>query len=353
MNHTQRAIIQRTGTQVEACQPAEITPSWQKQLAQAIRDPQQLIERLRLPADFLAGAQVGHQLFPVRVPEAYLSRIQPQNPQDPLLLQVLPLAAEAQRQAGYLADPLNEKAFSHTPGLVQKYQTRALIITTGACAINCRYCFRRHFPYAAHRLSEQDRRAIIAELLAATQVNEVILSGGDPLMLTDSSLRHLVEAIAGVPHIQRLRIHTRLPVVIPDRISQSFTDWFAPLALQKVVVLHINHPQEIDAAVCAAIARLATTDATLLNQSVILKGINDDASILASLSERLFANRVLPYYLHAFDPVEGAAHFSVSDDELRRLSRELLTRLPGFLVPRAVREVAGQTSKWPLDLGLM
>lgn len=344
-------MIQRTTSLVEA-HPADMSQqSWQQLLSGCTTTPGALLESLGLdPARWLAGATAGHRLFPIRVPQPYLDRIEYGNAQDPLLRQVLPLVAEGQMVSGFVRDPLGEKAATPTPGLIQKYRSRALLMITGQCAINCRYCFRRHFPYDEHRLSPEERAQAIELLHNAPEVNEVIFSGGDPLVANDRLLSRWADELASIPHLKRLRIHTRLPVVIPQRIDSALLEWLARSRLQKVIVLHINHPNEIDRSVEEALARLKSTGATLLNQSVILKGVNDNVDTLTHLSEALFEAGVLPYYLHAFDPVEGAHHFEVSDNDARKLMRGLLDRLPGFLVPRLVREVPGKASKIPLDL---
>lgn len=346
-------MIQRNAIPLEVrAQATDLPASWQTLLAQAIRDPETLLARLGLSLEWLPGAELGHQLFATVVPEPYLSRIRPGDPNDPLLRQVLPRHEETLSDASDREDPLEEAASTVATGLIRKYQSRALLVLTGACAVNCRYCFRRHFPYGDNRLSPQARDEALAYLNRETSLNEVILSGGDPLAMNDRLLADWIAAIETVPHIKRLRIHTRLPIVIPQRVDDHLLSWLARTSLQKVIVLHINHANEIDSAVIDAVRRLRDAGATLLNQSVILRGVNDNVDTLCELSERCFAAGILPYYLHAFDPVQGAAHFRVSDDDARRLSRAMLARLPGFLVPRLVREIPGGQSKWPLDLGL-
>lgn len=342
-------MIQRIPAKVEAQDPDNATATWQQLLADSITCPETLLQKLGLePLQWLAGARQGHGLFPVRVPGPYLERIRYGDPQDPLLRQVLPLGEEAIAAPGYVSDPLEEAAATASPGLIQKYRSRALLMVTGQCAINCRYCFRRHFPYDEHRLSPRQRAQVIDSLRAAPHINEVIFSGGDPLVASDRLLSGWAEALKKVPHIRRLRIHTRLPVVIPQRVDDKLLAWLEQSPLQKVVVLHVNHPNEIDQSVHEALTRLRSAGVTLLNQSVILRGVNDDANTLMQLSEALFEAGVLPYYLHAFDPVAGAHHFDVDDDRARALIQDLLTLLPGFLVPRLVREVPGETSKSPL-----
>ncbi|TGN40073.1 EF-P beta-lysylation protein EpmB [Marinobacter confluentis] len=352
-------MIQRTAALIEAHAvdsrgdhldtPTDQT--WQALLSGSITSPDALLNRLSLdPAQWREGAGIGHQLFAIRVPEPYAQRIEPGNPDDPLLRQVLPVTDEGQTLPGYLDDPLEEADAMVTTGLIRKYDSRALLMVTGQCAINCRYCFRRHFPYDEHRLTPDDRDAALRFLAASPDINEVILSGGDPLVASDRLLSYWASAIANIPHIRRLRIHTRLPIVIPQRITPDLLSLLGESRLQIVVVVHVNHPNELDESVRAAMARLRSAGVTLLNQSVILRGINDSADTLAELSERLFECHVLPYYLHAFDPVAGAHHFAVSDDRARGIVRELLGRLPGFLVPRLVREVPDKPGKTPIDL---
>lgn len=344
-------MIQRTATRIEARSVEHAGRSWQQLLSESITTPHALLRRLDLdPETWLQGADQGHRLFPIRVPEPYLSRITRGDPYDPLLRQVLPLSTEADTHSGFVSDPLQESGSMPATGLIRKYESRALLMVTGQCAINCRYCFRRHFPYEDHRLSPEDRAQALKVLADDTRINEVIFSGGDPLVANDRLLSAWAGALAEIPHIRRLRIHTRLPVVIPQRVSDSLIEWLSGSRLQSVVVIHVNHPAELDADTQQALGRLKAAGVTLLNQSVILKGVNDDAHVLEELSERLFECGVLPYYLHAFDPVAGAHHFEVSDDRARELVRQLITTLPGFLVPRLVREVPGKAGKTPLNL---
>ncbi len=343
-------MIQRTPTRIEA-HLVEDRRSWQQLLSGSITCPEELLARLDLsPERWLRGARAGHQLFPVRVPEPFLARMRKGDPDDPLLRQVLPVSQEALRVPGFVRDPLEEDGAIQTTGLIRKYRSRALLMVTGQCAVNCRYCFRRHFPYEDQRLSPQDRQRIIETLAASPEINEVILSGGDPLAVNDKLLAQWAHELGAIPHLKRLRLHTRLPVVIPERVCEPLLAWLKNTRLQVVMVLHINHPAEIDSATRTALEQLRDAGVTLLNQSVILRGVNDNADVLETLSESLFDAGVLPYYLHAFDPVEGAHHYDVSDEEARGLVRDLLGRLPGFLVPKLVREVPGQEGKTPLNL---
>ncbi|MBU2874897.1 EF-P beta-lysylation protein EpmB [Marinobacter salexigens] len=344
-------MIQRTPASIEARLSGDDNRSWQQLLSDSITSPQELLARLDLPAEkWLAGAEAGHRLFQIRVPEPFLARMEKGNPADPLLRQVLPLHAEVNTAEGFVVDPLQEDDAIQTTGLIRKYRSRALLMVTGQCAINCRYCFRRHFPYDEQRLSPVDRQRVLDTLLASPEINEVIFSGGDPLAVNDQLLSQWTSAISSIPHIRRIRLHTRLPVVIPQRVSDSLLKWISSARVQVVMVLHINHSAEIDKTTRRALSYLRAAGVTLLNQSVILRGVNDDAEVLESLSEALFEAGVLPYYLHAFDPVAGAHHFDVSDEEARLLVQDLLSRLPGFLVPKLVREVPGKPSKTPIDI---
>ena len=284
----------------------------------------------------------------MRVPEAYLSRIAHGDINDPLLRQVLPLSEETLSPAGYVLDPLEESEHRPAKGLIHKYAGRVLLIASPTCAINCRYCFRRHFPYSDNSPSRAQWQEALGYLRDDSTIHEAILSGGDPLAASDRQLAWLVEQLENIPHLKRLRIHTRLPVVIPDRINEDLLGWLGTTRLQKVVVLHINHANEIDQAVVDACTRLKQAGATLLNQSVLLRDVNDNVTALAALSERLLEAGILPYYLHVLDPVQGAAHFDVADNEARELVSQLRAHLPGFLMPRLVREIPGKESKTPL-----
>ncbi len=314
---------------------------WSSQLANAVSSVETLLERLGLHADEL-DVDVD-PAFPLRVPEAYLARIKRGDPTDPLLLQVLPLRVENETVAGYSPDPLAERLAAVAPGLIRKYAGRALIIAAPTCAVHCRYCFRRSFPYADHRIGGQS--TVLQSLRDDPSIREVILSGGDPLILKDAQLEKLVGNLEAIDHVERLRIHTRLPVVIPDRVTNRLTKLLESSRFQIAVVLHINHPNEIDAALTDVLQRLANTGAQLLNQSVLLHRVNDDPNILATLSDELFKVRVLPYYLHLLDKVTGTHHFDVAEDRAREIYRMLRERLPGYLVPRLAREVPGERAK--------
>lgn len=323
--------------------------SWQEELKELIQDPKTLIERLQLGPEWLEAAEQANRQFPLRLTESYLSRIQPGDPHDPLLLQVLPIAAELDTTPGYDKDPLDEARFNPVPGLVHKYRSRVLLIAASQCAINCRYCFRRHFPYEDNQLSRPEWLKALDYIRRAPEVNEVILSGGDPLSLSDKQLAWLVQQIADIGHIKRLRIHSRYPVILPSRMTPELVEAITHPRLRTLMVMHCNHPQEIDAEVAKGVTALTNGGIQVLNQSVLLKKINDNSRILATLSENLFDINVQPYYLHLLDKVEGAAHFAVSDADAKALYGELLTLLPGYLVPKLVRETPHEGSKTPVS----
>ena len=327
---------------------ARCLPDWQQQLADAVTDPAELLQRLNLPGELLQAAQSAARQFRLRVPEAYLARMRPGDPEDPLLRQVLPLGAELEPAPGYVTDPVGDLNAMTTPGLLHKYRGRALLVTTGACAVHCRYCFRRHFPYGEANPARDGWQEAIAHLAADKSIREVILSGGDPLVLGNAKLGRLIDALETIPHIARLRIHSRLPVVLPDRIDPGLLDLLGRTRLQSVLVIHANHAQELDATVGAALAPLRAINVQLLNQAVLLRGINDSITALTKLSEDLFEHGVLPYYLHLLDPVAGARHFDVPEAQATALIEALRSQLPGYLVPKLVREVAGEPSKRPV-----
>ncbi|MEO1750125.1 EF-P beta-lysylation protein EpmB [Thiofaba sp. EF100] len=326
--------------------PASPVRSWQAQLAASTLSGADLAAALGLPP--LPPASGAEGQFPVRVPPGFLAAIVPGQVDDPLLRQVLPVPEEEVAAPGFAADPLGEGAVMPRPGLLHKYRGRVLLIATGACAIHCRYCFRRHFPYQQAHAGGDDFAEALEYIAKDASIREVILSGGDPLVLNDRRLAALSGALAAIPHVERLRIHTRVPTVLPERISDEFIAWFAPLGLRKVVVVHVNHANELSSPARTALKRLQEGGATLLNQAVLLRGVNDTLEAQAQLAEALFKAGVLPYYLHLLDRVRGAAHFEVGESEARALVEALRARLPGYLVPRLVWEVAGAPSKRPV-----
>ncbi len=334
----------------------EPLPEWQRALQSAFTRPADLLQYLqldpRLPAlDLPARRPAGglgrriENVFPLRVPRGYAARMKKGDPRDPLFLQVWPAPEESADVAGFGRDAVGDLARLKGGGIIHKYDGRALVITTGACAIHCRFCFRRHFPYADALASRDHWREALAALAADRSISEVILSGGDPLSLTDDKLSELAEALEFLPHVRRLRVHTRQPVVLPERVDRPLLSWLARGRLQKIVVLHANHPQELDRDVAAATQALRAAGVTLLNQAVLLRGVNDSAEVLAKLSERLFESGVMPYYLHLLDRVQGTAHFEVGAQEGASIVRQLSDRLPGYLVPRLVREEPGAPAK--------
>lgn len=322
--------------------------AWQRELARGFSSPGPMLHALGLDPAVCGVSDAADARFRTRVPRGFVARMRHGDPHDPLLHQVLPRTLETLPADGYGPDPVGERDARRAPGLLHKYRGRALLVTTAACAVHCRYCFRRAYPYAESLNTPERWGPALDWLSRHTEVEEVLLSGGDPLSLPDSALGALAQALEGLAHLRRLRLHTRLPVVLPERVDSALTGWLARSRLQRVVVIHANHPHEIDASVRAALARLRAAGCTLLNQSVLLAGVNDSVATLAALSETLFAAGVLPYYLHQLDPVEGAAHFAVDDSRARALFRGLRARLPGYLVPRLVFEAAGADAK--LDL---
>jgi len=321
---------------------------WRRQWRESIRDPRELLAALGLEAQAGRISDAAAKAFPVRVPRAFLARMRHGDAADPLLRQVLPLLEEEALAPGFSFDAVGDFEARAGAGLLHKYAGRALLVTTGSCAVNCRYCFRRHFPYGEQNAGADRWQAAIAYLRADPSITEVLLSGGDPLSLSNERLRELGEALRTVPQLRRLRLHTRLPVVLPDRVDATLLEWVGSLPWPVTVVLHANHANEFDAGVDAACARLRAAGATLLNQAVLLRGVNDSVEALVSLCERGFEAGVLPYYLHQLDRVQGAAHFEVPDAQARALHAALAARLPGYLVPRLVRELPGQPGKTPL-----
>jgi len=321
---------------------------WQQLWREAVRDPRELLEMLGLNAAALRISDEAAQQFPLRVPRGFVARMRDGDPADPLLRQVLPLDAELMQVEGYGVDAVGDTAANIGQGVLHKYHGRALLISTGSCAIHCRYCFRRHFPYSEETAAANGWQAAIDTIRNDNSLTEIILSGGDPLSLSTHKLAELTTALCRIPHIKRLRLHTRLPVVLPERIDAELLDWLDDLPWAKVIVLHANHANEFDDDVDTALSDLRETGAHLLNQAVLLRGVNDNLDTLQQLCERGFDAGVLPYYLHQLDKVNGAAHFEVSDARAHSLHAQLLATLPGYLVPKLVREVAGDRSKRPL-----
>ena len=319
------------------------TIDWKNALANAIRDPAELLALLELPRRLLPAAREAARSFPLLVPRGYAALMARGDPADPLLRQVLPLQREQEKAPGYSLDPVGDRASSPGPGVLHKYRGRILLLATGGCAINCRYCFRRHYPYQG---AGGGRWQGALEYIAADEtIEEVILSGGDPLLVDDTRLADLAERLGEIPHVRRLRIHSRMPVVLPERVDAALLGWLARARPRPVLVLHVNHPNELGAEAATAIGRLRAAGLALFNQSVLLHGVNDDADALCRLSEALFELGVVPYYLHLLDRVAGAAHFEPPAAEAEALYEAMRRRLPGYLVPRLVREQAGAPYK--------
>jgi EF-P beta-lysylation protein EpmB len=324
----------------------EKTADWQRLLRQAITSPAELFRQLKLDPSSLPAVLQAAGEFSVMVPPGYLAKMEPGNSDDPLLLQVLPQAAEVAAQPpGYQHDPVGDDAASPHAGLIHKYHGRVLLITTGACAVHCRYCFRRHYPYAKGSASLQQLQPALDWIRQHDDIEEVILSGGDPLMLSDSRLNQLISTIETIPHVQRLRFHSRLPVVLPERITTELLDRLQQSRLEILMVIHANHPAELDDSVAHACGLMRAADVLLLNQSVLLNGINNRPDVLEKLYKRLFSLGVQPYYLHLLDKVHGAAHFDVDETSARRLYADVSARLPGYMTPRLTREIGGERSK--------
>jgi EF-P beta-lysylation protein EpmB len=325
--------------------------AWLQQLADVVTRPQELLKLLQLEDSLLHQAMARRHPFPLRVPRAFIARMRIGDPDDPLLRQVLITSQELLSPPEFSADPLQEQQAVVVPGLLHKYPNRVLMLVKGGCAIHCRYCFRRHFPYQEHPGSQHAWQRALSYIAEQPDVDEVIWSGGDPLMAKDQELEWLITQLEAIPQLQRLRIHTRLPIVIPARITERLCRRLASSRLQSLLVTHVNHANEIDAEVATHLEKLRAAGVSLLNQAVLLRGINDSVAALLALSQALFKAGVLPYYLHQLDKVQGAAHFLVSDETALSLWQGLLQRTSGYLVPRLVREVGGASSKTPLPIG--
>ena len=323
--------------------------NWQTQLSNLVTDPAELLELLQLsPEQLLSGALLASEQFKLRVPRAFVGKMQLGNALDPLLLQVLPHHLELEEHEGFVTDPLGEEQANQQPGVLHKYKSRFLLTLTGACAVHCRYCFRRHFPYQENLPKQDDWPNIRDYLISQPDINEVILSGGDPLTLSDRKLQLWIERLESLPQIKFLRIHSRVPIVIPNRINDAFISILKNSRLRIILVVHSNHASELDDFTCSQLSKLVKEQITVLNQAVLLKGVNDSADVLVDLSYRLFDAGVMPYYLHVLDKVKGAHHFDRSPQDIDEIYKAVLANLPGYLVPKLVREIAGEKNKTPL-----
>ncbi|WP_273776925.1 EF-P beta-lysylation protein EpmB [Acinetobacter sp. GSS19] len=323
--------------------------NWQSQLSDLITDPLELLTTLELsPDDLLSGAILASEQFKLRVPRAFVGKMNIGDPYDPLLLQVLPHHLELEDHPGFVTDPLGEEAANQFPGILHKYKSRFLLTLTGACAVHCRYCFRRHFPYQENLPKREDWPQMKAYIESQPDINEVILSGGDPLTLSNRKLAEWIERLESIAQIKFLRIHSRVPIVIPNRVDKELITLLKNSRLRIILVIHSNHPAELDDFTCSKLSELVQHHITVLNQAVLLKGVNDSAPVLVNLSYRLFEAGVMPYYLHVLDKVKGAHHFDLLSSQVNDIYREILANLPGFLVPKLVREIAGEKNKTPL-----
>ena len=324
--------------------------SWQEQLAQAIREPNELLEYVGLMANSIGYSNEAMEQFPIRVPHVFANRIRHNDPNDPILRQVFPYIDEESEVSGFIKDPLAESDVQASHGILKKYKSRVLSITTAACAIHCRYCFRRHFPYQESTASSQHWNAALEYIKNDNSINEVILSGGDPLTLSDRRLTEICTALSQIDHIKRIRFHTRLPVVLPARITTTLLQLITNNHKSILFVIHTNHANELDDDVAKAIRLLQSFGILVLNQSVLLKGVNDSVEALISLSERLIENKVIPYYLHLLDPVAGAAHYDVAIEKAREIIRQMQANTSGYLVPKLVKEEIGGVSKTQINI---
>ncbi|HCU0821903.1 EF-P beta-lysylation protein EpmB [Acinetobacter baumannii] len=323
--------------------------NWQSQLSDLITDPLELLNLLELSTDqLLSGAILASEKFKLRVPRAFVGKMNAKDPLDPLLLQVLPHHLELEEHPEFVTDPLGEEAANQLPGVLHKYKSRFLLTLTGACAVHCRYCFRRHFPYQENLPKNEDWLNIKNYIESNPDINEVILSGGDPLTLSNRKLALWLERLSSLKQVKILRIHSRVPIVIPNRIDEELISLLKNSRLRIILVVHSNHASELDDLTCSKLLQLSEHHITVLNQAVLLKGVNDSAQILTDLSYRLFEARVMPYYLHVLDKVKGAQHFDLIPSEIDAIYQDVLASLPGYLVPKLVREIAGEKNKTPL-----
>jgi len=327
----------------------QLHTSWQKELANVVTDPSELLRLVEIPEEKYLQDAKARKLFPVRVPRPFITRMKKGDINDPLLMQVMPNKEEFVVTDGFFSDPLEEHE-TVVEGLLHKYQNRVLMIVKAGCAVNCRYCFRRHFPYADNSPNKLRWQKALDYIKQNESIEEVIFSGGDPLMANDEHLKWLVGEIEAIPHVTRLRVHSRLPVVIPQRITNTLVNMLKNTRLKPVIVFHINHANELDKQFTSAIQPLIEARIPLFNQAVLLKGINSDIETLTELCETLFDNGIQPYYLHLFDRVQNAAHFDLSDKEAKDITKGLMARLSGFLMPKVVREIGGEPNKTPINL---
>lgn len=324
---------------------------WQNELINNVTDPKELLELLELSESLLPAAEAAAKSFPLKVPRSFVARMNKGDINDPLLLQILPINSELLETPGYHLDPLQETQYNPLPGLLHKYHSRVLLTLSSSCGINCRYCFRRHFDYKDNNPGSAGWDQIMEYIKQDPSISEVILSGGDPLVANDQILTNLKEKLLQISHIKRLRIHSRMPIVMPTRITADFISAVTDPNLKTIMVVHCNHPNELNAQVMSAMKEMTKAGIVLLNQTVLLKNVNDNADTLVELSETLFAAGIQPYYLHVLDKVQGAAHFDLERKHAYELHRSLASRLSGYLVPKLVCEQPGSLAKTMLDAG--
>ncbi len=323
--------------------------NWQQQLSDAFNNLEDLCRYLNLSPDDLPFSVAAIEKFSLRVPLSFAASMEKGNPHDPLLRQILPINDELSDYPGFSHDPVGDLQATTKNGVIQKYQGRVLLINTGSCAIHCRYCFRRNFPYQEFQLTKQKEQQAIQAIQQDFTITEVILSGGDPLLLSDARLTQLIRQLDTICHVQRIRIHSRLPIVLPARITDELINILRSSSKQIIIIVHCNHPNEINRRVITVCETLKNSGITLFNQSVLLKGVNDNAEVLSELSERLFRHGIIPYYLHLLDKATGTGHFEVSEAEAITLIRQMQSVLPGYLVPKLVKEISGENSKQPVS----
>ena len=346
-NHYETVSMLNSHQQINVIQNLET--DWRSLLQNVFREPKNLLEFLQLDnPEYLKQINTDSN-FKMLVPLSYAQKMKKGDWNDPLLKQVLPIDAESVETFGFVNDPTGDLKAEVSSGLLHKYKGRVLLVTTGACPVHCRYCFRREFPYANSIPDKKQWQSTLDVMQQDSSIHEVILSGGDPLMLSDDRLEKMCVEIAAIPHVKTLRFHTRVPVFLPERINQNLLDILSKLEIQKVMVIHVNHANELDVNVGQALSKLRAVGFNLLNQSVLLKDINDNVAILAELSHALIANQVLPYYLHQLDRIQGSAHFEVGRKQSITLVEGLRNQLPGYLVPRLVEDISGERSKLPIE----
>jgi L-lysine 2,3-aminomutase len=328
------------------CSEAEhFKKNWQHQLSEAFKTVDALCQYLQLSPNDLPLSVPAAKSFALKVPLSFAACMEKGNPRDPLLRQVLPVHDEMRVFPGFSNDPVGDIQSATTAGVLHKYHGRVLLINTGSCAINCRYCFRRNFPYSEQQITQQSKNSAIDYIKNDSSISEVILSGGDPLLLSDEKLNSLLSELSAIAHIKRIRIHSRLPIVLPARITAELIKLLTQSATKIIVIVHCNHANEISDRVISAFKLLKNAGIALFNQSVLLKDVNDDTGILMDLSEALFSHGVIPYYLHLLDKATGTGHFEVPESEALQLITQVQARLPGYLVPKLVKERAGSLSK--------